>query len=381
MINIHFKKKRDIFHITLPLEHYNLNNIRLAQQLLNNEIESKYKVISNKLILLEIKTNKNNLNSAIIDFFSIINNYPNYYDFKYNDFSNSKKPVISCIILLTMNDLFVKNQLIPSIIKNSIGEKIEIIIVDNSEENRVNKFKNFKYIKSNAYHISKALNKGAKYSKGEYLAFFQDDVILDDSQWIKKSLKKLNDTTYAVSTKIDNIVARNELLIIKKKIFEEINGYDENIFTGQEEIDLSFNIFSRGKKIEKINTKTQHLGAISTILLTSSKSKEINELVSYNILCSSIIKKLRDYYLNKIKKQGIDIEFIKNYLYLRNKYLKKLIKYLPLNKINEYIPLKVDKNMVEKDLKKRYKNYNNIKPNNNKIIRIIKKLRKENKLD
>ncbi|MFT4304440.1 MAG: glycosyltransferase family 2 protein [Candidatus Woesearchaeota archaeon] len=235
-----------------------------------------------------------------------------------------------------MNDFFVKNQLIPSIIKNSKKYDIEIIIVDNSELNRSKNFKKFKYIMSEKNHIPKALNLGAKNAKGEYLAFFQDDVILTDNQWINKIKGKLNNKVYVLTTKLNDIIARNELLIIKKKKFQEVKGYDENIKRWQEDIDFSFNILNRGKEINKIDIKTVHFNGISSILIMNNK---IKELISYNILSSKILRGCHEYYLNINNNDILKEEFRNNYSYLKKKYEKELVKRISKKKLKEYIPL------------------------------------------
>ena len=75
---------------------------------------------------------------------------------------------ISCIILSNLNDSFVKQRIIPSIIENSKSHSIEIIVVDNSSTQDF-ECNNVKVIHTEPYHIPKAYNKGVSIAKGKYI--------------------------------------------------------------------------------------------------------------------------------------------------------------------------------------------------------------------
>ena len=105
---------------------------------------------------------------------------------------------ISCIILSNLNDLFVKERVIPSIINYSKSYSIEIIVVD------VSPLQNFtlddiEVVKSEPYHIPKGYNKGVSKAKGRYIALFHDDCEISDDKWVDKLTNELNETIYAVS--------------------------------------------------------------------------------------------------------------------------------------------------------------------------------------
>ena len=99
---------------------------------------------------------------------------------------------VSCIILSTANDLFVKKRLIPSIIKNSKSHSIEIIVVDNSIAQDF-ELDTVKVIKTEPYHIPIGYNKGVSEAVGKYIALFHDDCELLDSEWIDKLIGELDD--------------------------------------------------------------------------------------------------------------------------------------------------------------------------------------------
>ena len=97
---------------------------------------------------------------------------------------------ISCIILSCLNDLFVKERLIPSIkrtTKHLTDWDIEIMVIDAGPKQNF-KMKGIKVIKSLPYHIPKAYNLGVKNTDKKYLAFFHDDV---DTKKIKKRNNKI----------------------------------------------------------------------------------------------------------------------------------------------------------------------------------------------
>ncbi|MFT4304441.1 MAG: glycosyltransferase family 2 protein [Candidatus Woesearchaeota archaeon] len=375
MSEIKLKINKNTFFIKLPIEYYNLNNIKLARLKLKNKIRIVHKIHS-KYHLLKITTNNKEKDSLIIQFFSIINNFPNYYDYKKDKFTNSKKPIVSCIIVLTMNDEFIKNQTIPSIIQNSKKYPIEIIIVYNGDK-KIKKIKNVKNIKSLKFHATKALNKAAKLSKGKYLAFFHDDVILNDSKWIEKSIKNLNKTNvYAVTPTIKEQVARNEPLVIKKSTFNLLKGYDEKLSLGQEDTEFTIRILSKNKKIKKININKYHFGGLSTILAMSNNHKQIKELIKYNILSIDMLHQIHQYYIKKMKEnKRIYNEFIKNYVYILFKYKKESNKKTIKIAIKESIPPileNINKDNMKQFLKiyqtKYFNNKKNIKKNYYGII-------------
>ena len=81
-----------------------------------------------------------------------------------NQFNNSNNPLVSCIVLLNSNYDFVNELTIPSIIFNSEGKSIEIIVVHNGENSNYNFNRDIKVIESEKSNIPKAYNKGVKFS-------------------------------------------------------------------------------------------------------------------------------------------------------------------------------------------------------------------------
>ena len=184
---------------------------------------------------------------------------------------------ISCIILSNLNDSFVKQRIIPSIIENSKSHSIEIIVVDNSSTQDF-ECNNVKVIHTEPYHIPKAYNKGVSIAKGKYIALFHDDCELLDDNWIDKFTSELNDDVYAVSPEIYNNTEGQFLkevpLVMERKNFLDIGGNDETYYFGYEDVGLSHKIKDKGKNIKQVKINSKHYGGMSSILMYCDKDSE-----------------------------------------------------------------------------------------------------------
>ena len=183
---------------------------------------------------------------------------------------------VSCIILSNLNDSFVKERTIPSIIKNSKSHSIEMIVVDNSPTQDF-KYDNIKVIHTEPYHIPKAYNKGVSEAKGKYIALFHDDCELLDDKWIDKLSSELNEDVYLVSPEIERGHAfppnKKEYFLkevpsmIERKKFIEIGGYDETSYFGYEDLLFAKSIYKLNKKIKKVPIKYIHYRGMSSLLI------------------------------------------------------------------------------------------------------------------
>ena len=187
---------------------------------------------------------------------------------------------VSCIILSNLNDLFVKERLIPSILDNSKLYNIEIIVVDNSPDHTFDYDDNdIKIIRSKPWHIPKGYNKGASEANGKYLAFFHDDCILYDDKWIEKLTKHLDNTIWAVSPEKQEgysdgnytMFLKEVPLMMEKKNFLDIGGYDETYYVGFEDVLLCQTIVDKGKQIKHVPIKHFHYKGMSTVLMGCDK--------------------------------------------------------------------------------------------------------------
>jgi len=240
--------------------------------------------------------------------FSMLNGYQFFKEVDFEVFDNSRTPLLSCIIVLTANDIFVKNQLIPSIINNSKGTEIEILIVYNGLFADLDTFRNFTIVPSEFGCVSKAYNNGARKARGEYIAIFHDDCIVLDQRWISKCTALLNEGYTAVTPEIDHILssrvmnAKNVPLFIKKQDFFRLDGYDETYFLGYEDLDFTHTIIKEGDSIGQADMRYVHSKGMSTIIFHCKNPHFFRYLFGLNIVPRGFLKNLREYYLGVLQK-------------------------------------------------------------------------------
>ena len=178
-------------------------------------------------------------------------------------------------------------------------ENFETIVVDNaSSDNSVSwvrsNYPNVKLIENDKnYGYSGGCNKGAKAASGDYLIFLNNDTV-QDKDWISNLIKTINsnDKIAAIQPKILNYYDRNVFdyaggagghmdiycfpfargrifsfqendegqynkkekcfwssgtcFIIRRELFHEAGGFDENFFAHMEEIDLCWRLYAMG---------------------------------------------------------------------------------------------------------------------------------------
>jgi len=240
--------------------------------------------------------------------FSRLNDRHSYMDADIATFNNSRHPTVSCVIILTANDIFLRTHLIPSIIYNSKGQDIEIVIVYNGIFADLSRLRNFQILDSEFGCVSKAYNEGARRAKAEYLALFHDDCIVADPDWINKSLLLLQNGYTAVSPEIDNILnskflnVKNVPLVIKKNDFFQMGAYDENYYLGYEDLDFTHTMLSQEKHFAEVKIRYSHLKGMSTVIMHSQKAYLFRHLFGLGIIPETFLKQLRQYYLGALQK-------------------------------------------------------------------------------
>ena len=264
--------------------------------------------------------------TMIRNIFSVYNGIDaNFLGYDTDNFSNSSEPLISCIILLNENDLFVKDLTIPSIIFNSKDTPIEIIVVSNGKTEI--ELDNVKIIKSDLYHIPKAYNKAASIAKGQYVAFFHDDCFLSDEDWVNKCVYNLTDEVIAVGPEYHKFMGNEDYVLrvrtdkknkyldhsggflkevplpMEKNVFFEIGGFPEDELFGQEDIFLHKKILESGKRNKKVDVKNYHFNGISTFLLFSNRNNLVKNLSSHLIFSEKITKRLVSYGFARVLEQ------------------------------------------------------------------------------
>ena len=280
---------------------------------------------------LEVEAKAGELEKLIQDLFARLNAYPSFTDVNIDAFEPSQVPLLSCAILLTANDLFVANHLIPSIIQNSQGYDIEILIIYNGIGADLSRFKKFDVSHSEFGCVSKGYNQGAKRSRGKYLALFHDDCIVADPRWIDKCLNLLERGHIAVTPEIEEnsrlgyqtplLTAKNVPLVMRKDRFIELGGYDENYYIGYEDVDFTYQMLLNGRTFSKVDMRYFHFNGMSTILMFSGNSAYFKTLFAYHLVPKKTVLYLRNFYLHKLNnKKEIELLDDKQFLYFLSKF-------------------------------------------------------------
>jgi len=206
------------------------------------------------------------------------------------------EPLVS-IVIPSKDNPGLLEQCIGTLAKKTDYKKYELIIVDNgsSEKNRelyqriCGKYKCRYHYEEMDFNFSRMCNIGAILSKGEYLLFLNDDIEIDDGQWLDRMLGQAQiphagavgaKLLYPETTLIqhDGVISiesgpvhefakmddsemyyfnRNRLdfdvlavtaacLMVNKAKFEEIGGFDENLAVAYNDIDLCFRLRKSG---------------------------------------------------------------------------------------------------------------------------------------
>ena len=232
------------------------------------------------------------------------------------------------VIIPHWNGIDVLSECLDSLGKSTY-KNIEIIVVDNASSDGSQD-----WIRSNHPNIILVQNKsnlgyaevcnvGAKSSSGEYLIFLNNDTVQNEN-WIESLVDflNLNRNVAAVQPKILNYFDRTKFdyaggcggwidvlgfpfargrlflnlekdegqyekirpifwasgtaLMIRKKIFIDLNGFDKIFFAHQEEIDLCWKIHLSGKEVWSVPTSVVYHKNAVTLPMFSRKKQYLN---------------------------------------------------------------------------------------------------------
>ncbi len=258
---------------------------------------------------------------------------------KYNKslYKKTKRDPVS-IITVTYNSQNTLPEFLDSVLK-SLSPQDELIIVDNNSKDKTKeilksiKHKNLKVIfNQENYGYSKGINTGIKASKNPYLIFLNPDTVVPQ-EWIDLILHHFDEknvggvsplSDYAVSfqhysvyfnelaefeNKNLNIVSnyiknkaykksKNSKLLIgfcfatKREILEKVGYLDENLFLGNDDLEISWRLRENGYSLKiALDTFVHHKGHES--FKTESRSTT-DKLVQEST--NKLAEKLIDYY-------------------------------------------------------------------------------------
>ncbi|MDH5344027.1 MAG: glycosyltransferase [Betaproteobacteria bacterium] len=212
-------------------------------------------------------------------FFADLNRNPGPYECDISGYTApAGEPLVSCVIIVNENALFVREQLVPSLLLNSGGHPIEIVLVYNGVPEVEPELARFTNVRSVWGAVSAAYNAGARTARGQYLALFHDDCIVDDPQWIEKCIAALSGGLDAVAGEyryMHNVagiavpalpIAKSVPLFMRRTSFLEAGGYDEFHYVGYEDLDLTLALLRGGMKLKAIDLQMRHYNGMSSTL-------------------------------------------------------------------------------------------------------------------
>lgn len=225
--------------------------------------------------------------------FARINGYPQYQDGLLKEFRNSSKPLVSCILLLPFNELFARNAILPSIIRNSAGHAIEIILVYAGFGINRAPFQHLPQFDSELTSIAKGYNLGVSHARGEYVALFHDDCFLDDPLWIPKVLDALANGAAAVTPEFDQWqkvpVAKAVPLVMRRADYVHFGGYDEYYFAGVEDMDFTVRLMEAGREVRRVDIGYRHLRGMGSSLIVHERPHQLKLLFGYQVLPVNVV--------------------------------------------------------------------------------------------
>jgi hypothetical protein len=208
------------------------------------------------------------------EFFAALNGFPAPYPKRE---LRREAPLLSCIVVVNENTAFVREQLVPSLVANS-RRPIEILLVHNGSAPADPALAALPTLRSEWGAVAAAYNAGARSAAGRYLAFFHDDVAIDDPGWIDACLAGLDEGAGAVAPehrRLERIagvavpplpVAKCVPLVMRAEDFRASGGFDEFHYVGYEDLDFSLSLVRRGVKLGAVRIALRHFSGMSSTL-------------------------------------------------------------------------------------------------------------------
>ncbi len=235
-----------------------------------------------------------------IDFFTRLNGYPSYTDVDLAAYEPAASPLLSCIIVLTFNDGFCLNHLIPSILANTDVD-VEIVLVNAGisadRASLARAMPKLKVVESQFLNPATAYNRGVKHARGEYIALFHDDCLLHDSSWFEKARSALSDSCIAVSPDCRPAspafsVPKSVPMVMRRSDYLEIGGHHDALLASFEEIDFVLKILSAGKTAATVDIACTHFRGMASYLLFGKDPAQAASWFSYLALPEEYISAL-----------------------------------------------------------------------------------------
>jgi hypothetical protein len=212
-------------------------------------------------------------------FFSRLNGFPEPYDVSPADYVRPANPRVSCIVVLNENLPFVARQLIPSLVANSgPNGSVEIIVAWNGAADPTDMLGAVQTVAAPGVGVAASYNAGVAAARASHVALFHDDVVVDDPQWIDKGLVALENGAGAVSPEMRQLaeiggvavpplpIAKNVPLMLSRRDYDDIGGYDERHLLGYEDLDFTLALLARMMPVRQVDLNVRHFHGMSSTL-------------------------------------------------------------------------------------------------------------------
>ncbi|MBI2611450.1 glycosyltransferase [Candidatus Gottesmanbacteria bacterium] len=271
------------------------------------------------------------------------------------------------IVIPTLNE----EKFLPKLLRDlskQIFKQFEVIIVDGNSNDRTkeissyfsHKFPNLSVVNSSKRNVSYQRNLGAKKSSGKYLVFFDADVkipneflegiyyqihskkikflttwfVPDSMRKSEKLLVRLSNIGIEMANIMDQPFVPGFNTIVKKSVFQEVNGYRENI-TISEDHDFARRVCKKGYELvvlrePKLTMSLRRFRSEGTLEVLL-KYMKVNV---YFLINGPITKKIFDYPMgghiyqgNQVRKRSLNnaIDYYISQVTKLQKHIEKII--------------------------------------------------------
>jgi len=180
------------------------------------------------------------------------------------------------LILISYNSKNDLERFLPSLKKNTPKDYAPLTIVDNNSDQETKDYlKTLEDIRvvfsEKNVGYGAACNLGAKETNSEFICFLNCDLLVDDDKWLRRLLKPLEDDpdVWVSGARMFNEKGEEfptpltgwvcgACVMVRRKDFEELGGFDENFFMFFEETDLFNRIGDKKKKVIRSEAKLTH---------------------------------------------------------------------------------------------------------------------------
>ncbi|MGB2717780.1 MAG: glycosyltransferase [Vicinamibacterales bacterium] len=285
-----FEAKRNGCRFVFPNSWYPGNTLPAALATFSASFRYDLDVVDSGRSILAIECPASDWDFRVARAFAAINGLPALDAGLARGFRNASRPLVSCIILLTANDLFVRRTLIPSIIASSPGIPLEIIVVYNGHGCDLEQFRGWRVTRSRFGSVPRGYNKGVSKARGEYVAIFHDDCVLDDDHWVEKAVARLTADSQAVTPEFQVVapsgvrIAKNVPLVMVRRTFNRTGGYDTKYYAGLEDLDFTYALLAAGYRVDLLDARVHHFDGMSTTIMLHPRARELKQLYGLNMV-------------------------------------------------------------------------------------------------